>query len=400
MTFEEVVDQAPTMLQRRGRVTYRLLPRHLQLDDAALEDLKEERMYGQRVAVDEEERVLGWRGETAAPSASVRVPAPDTSQVRASLSYMPPHLTDKIRTMRASLEGERKHATVLFAVAILVPALLLAAGAPVALAQTTPEVEYVGADLGARTYTTYCTSCHQENGRGIIGAFPPLAGYVPNLLAQAMGRGYLIRVLLFGLEGAITVNGASFAGVMPAWNALDDSAIAAVLNYVVTAWDNTQHLPADFKPFETSEVVAARTERMGSTMVHELRQKLVPQPYQADPNMPAAIVLTFTEQQVVQGKAAYEHNCKDCHGLALDNGEFGGAPLRGSYFQQRWGNGSVASLYAYTKSKMPPDRPGVLSDKVYADVVAYILQFNGYKSGDKELPTDPQVQQSMSLKRD
>ncbi len=368
MTFEEAVDQALTMLQRRARVTYRLLQRHFQLDDAALEDLKEELIYGQRMAVEEEERVLVWRGETAAPSASVRVPAPDASQARASLSYMPPHLADKIRTMRASLEGERKHVTVLFAVAILVPAILLAAGTPVALAQTTPAVQSVGADLGARTYTTYCTSCHQENGRGVIGAFPPLAGYAPNLLSQAMGRGYLIRVLLFGLEGAITVHDASFAGVMPAWNALDDSAIAAVLNYVVTAWDNKQHL--------------------------------VPQPQQADPNIPAAIVLTFTDQQVAQGKSAYEHNCKDCHGLALDNGEFGGAPLRGSYFRTRWGSGSVANLYAYTKSKMPPDRPGVLSDKVYADVVAYILQFNGYKSGDKELPTDPKVQQSMSLKRD
>ena len=39
MTFEEVVDQALGMLQRRGRVTYRMLQRHFQLDDAALEDL-------------------------------------------------------------------------------------------------------------------------------------------------------------------------------------------------------------------------------------------------------------------------------------------------------------------------------------------------------------------------
>jgi class 3 adenylate cyclase/tetratricopeptide (TPR) repeat protein len=116
MTFEEVVDQALAMLQRRSRVTYRLLQRHFQLDDAALEDLKEELIYGQRVAVDEEERVLVWSGETAAaPSASVRVPAPDGSQARAPLSYTPPHLADKIRTTRATLEGERKHVTVLFA---------------------------------------------------------------------------------------------------------------------------------------------------------------------------------------------------------------------------------------------------------------------------------------------
>src|SRR5882762_6332554 len=97
-TFEEVVDQALAMLQRRGRVTYRMLQRHFQLDDAALEDLKEELIYGQRVAVEEEERVLVWRGETAAaPSASVRMSAPDGSQARGPLSYTPPHLADKIR---------------------------------------------------------------------------------------------------------------------------------------------------------------------------------------------------------------------------------------------------------------------------------------------------------------
>jgi class 3 adenylate cyclase len=117
MTFEEVVDQALAMLQRRGRVTYRMLQRHFQLDDAALEDLKEELLYGQRVAVDEDGRVLVWMGEHTAPtpSASVRVPAPEDSQARAPLSYTPPHLVDKILTSRSALEGERKQVTVLFA---------------------------------------------------------------------------------------------------------------------------------------------------------------------------------------------------------------------------------------------------------------------------------------------
>ena len=58
MTFEEVVDQASAMLQRRGRVTYRLLQRQFDLDDEALEDLKEELIYGQQLAVDEDGRVL------------------------------------------------------------------------------------------------------------------------------------------------------------------------------------------------------------------------------------------------------------------------------------------------------------------------------------------------------
>ena len=62
MTFEEVVDQALAMLQRRGRVTYRLLKRQFDLDDEALEDLKLELIKGQRLAVDEEGEVLVWAG--------------------------------------------------------------------------------------------------------------------------------------------------------------------------------------------------------------------------------------------------------------------------------------------------------------------------------------------------
>ncbi|HSB77895.1 MAG TPA: adenylate/guanylate cyclase domain-containing protein, partial [Candidatus Methylomirabilis sp.] len=62
MAFEEILDHAMAMLQRRGRLTYRTLQRQFQLDDAALEDLKNELIYGQRVAADEGGRVLVWTG--------------------------------------------------------------------------------------------------------------------------------------------------------------------------------------------------------------------------------------------------------------------------------------------------------------------------------------------------
>ena len=65
MDFVAVVAQVITLLQQRGRLTYGTLKRQFQLDDAALEDLKEELIYGQRLAVDEDERVLVWIGDTA-----------------------------------------------------------------------------------------------------------------------------------------------------------------------------------------------------------------------------------------------------------------------------------------------------------------------------------------------
>jgi hypothetical protein len=66
--FVAVVDQVITLLRQRGRLTYRTLKRQFELDDVALEDLKEELIYGQRLAVDEDERVLVWMGDTAAPT--------------------------------------------------------------------------------------------------------------------------------------------------------------------------------------------------------------------------------------------------------------------------------------------------------------------------------------------
>src|SRR5262249_12109486 len=51
MTFEEILDQAIAMLQRRGRLTYSTLKRQFHLDDAALDDLKNELIEGQRLAV-------------------------------------------------------------------------------------------------------------------------------------------------------------------------------------------------------------------------------------------------------------------------------------------------------------------------------------------------------------
>src|SRR6516225_12036260 len=113
MTFEEILDQAIAMLQRRGRVTYGTLKRQFQLDDAALDDLKDELIYGQRLAVDEEDRVLVWTGGSAAGPPPAAAPAQEPT--RAPLAYTPKHLADKILTTRSALEGERKQVTVLFA---------------------------------------------------------------------------------------------------------------------------------------------------------------------------------------------------------------------------------------------------------------------------------------------
>src|SRR5437870_5115856 len=113
MTFEEILDQAIAMLQRRGRLTYGTLKRQCQFDDAALENLTNELTKGQRLARDEDGAVLVWTGAAVAPPAPAPTPLPAAAP--APLAYTPPYLVEKILTTRRALEGERKQVTVLFA---------------------------------------------------------------------------------------------------------------------------------------------------------------------------------------------------------------------------------------------------------------------------------------------
>jgi TOMM system kinase/cyclase fusion protein len=112
MTFEEILDQAMAMLQRRGRLTYSTLKRQFQLDDAALDDLKNELIEGQRVAVDKRGNVLVWTGGTeisprTAPPAPQSGPQPNTSDAQRTPSLPAP-------TAPLSSDPERRQLTVLF----------------------------------------------------------------------------------------------------------------------------------------------------------------------------------------------------------------------------------------------------------------------------------------------
>jgi class 3 adenylate cyclase/tetratricopeptide (TPR) repeat protein len=110
MDFYALLDQVVDLLRSRQRVTYRMLKRQFDLDDTALEDLKEELLFAHPQIADEEGRGLVW---TPAPAPSTL--AVETRQAPPLDSSIPPHLAEKILTSRSALEGERKHVTVLFA---------------------------------------------------------------------------------------------------------------------------------------------------------------------------------------------------------------------------------------------------------------------------------------------
>ena len=77
MTFEEILDQAIAMLQRRGRVTYRLLQRQFQLDDETLGDLLAELRYAHGEVISEDEQGMVWTGGAVVlPTPPPSVPQP------------------------------------------------------------------------------------------------------------------------------------------------------------------------------------------------------------------------------------------------------------------------------------------------------------------------------------
>ena len=109
MDFYAVLDQVLGLLRQRQRVTYRALKLQFQLDDEALEALRDELIEAQHLAADEAGKVLVWTGNAGS------FPAPAPEPGRAPHAYTPPHLAEKILTSRSSLAGERKQVTVLFA---------------------------------------------------------------------------------------------------------------------------------------------------------------------------------------------------------------------------------------------------------------------------------------------
>src|SRR5215510_16169531 len=114
MTFEEILDHAMAMLQRRGRVTYRTLRLQFQLDEEQLEALKEALIDAERLAVDEEGRVLVWAGPPASPPAvsAAQVVVQDNSLDQAQPVADVPATT--VGQVPCLPDAERRQLTVLF----------------------------------------------------------------------------------------------------------------------------------------------------------------------------------------------------------------------------------------------------------------------------------------------
>jgi quinoprotein glucose dehydrogenase len=96
----------------------------------------------------------------------------------------------------------------------------------------------------------------------------------------------------------------------------------------------------------------------------------------------------YSAEQATRGKAHYQAFCAPCHvgdlsgTLAADTGA---PPLRGAPFIASLQRKGVAGVFDYVKATMPADDPASLEDGEYLDILAYVIQANGFPPGPREL---------------
>ena len=171
---------------------------------------------------------------------------------------------------------------------------------------------------GKKVYDTICYACHQPDGKGLPGAFPPLAG--SDYLLGNQDRA--ARVLVNGLQGEVEVNGVKYNSVMPAMTQLSDKDIADVLTYAMNSWGNTGG------SVSTTAVAAARAKAEATPKKAESPTEhptlVAESKYQGAPSTAGAagtqILMTpgaptMSEAEFKQAQQIYFERCAGCHGV-------------------------------------------------------------------------------------
>lgn len=146
--------------------------------------------------------------------------------------------------------------------------------------------------IGTRLFSANCVVCHQASGEGVPGQFPPLVDSEWVLSKEWHGDNHLVKLVLSGMQGPVTVKGQPFNNAMPAWKQLKDSEIAAILTYIRSEWgNNAAPIPADFVAKIREEIAdrsdpwtQAELQAIDRVLVSEAEAAPAPEEAPADPN--------------------------------------------------------------------------------------------------------------------
>ncbi|GAB2490872.1 nitrite reductase [Arenimonas alkanexedens] len=231
------------------------------------------------------------------------------------------------------------------------------------------------AEAGEAGYLANCAACHQANGQGLAGAFPPLkdSDWIekdPNAALNAV---------LAGLNGKITVNGQEYNSVMPAMSHLGDADIAAILNHVMDELNDS-----DVR-FSATQVATARKGVAGATdpaqgQAHPGTSQ-ADAAYQGAPSTLAAADMKMvrspgapdmTEEEFAQATDIFFQRCAGCHGVLRKGAT--GKPLTPDLTQARGTDYLKALINFGSPGGMPNFGTGGELSADQVDLMARFLQ--------------------------
>lgn len=175
-----------------------------------------------------------------------------------------------------------------------------------------------GLDKGKAGYLANCAACHQPEGNGLAGAFPPLAK--SDFLKPPYTAA--IEAVINGKSGPLKVNGQDYNGVMPAMSQLSDEEVADILTFIVNSWGNPggKVLPADVKKVRgdsLSKNDPAQGESHPGTPQAEAKYKGAPSAIVASD---AKMVVSpdappISEKEFDRARQIFFERCAGCHGV-------------------------------------------------------------------------------------
>lgn len=104
----------------------------------------------------------------------------------------------------------------------------------------------------------------------------------------------------------------------------------------------------------------------------------------------------YTPEQATRGSAVYVARCGACHGAAM-NGTGEAPALVGGEFISHWDTLTLGDLFDRVRTTMPQNQPKSLSRDEYADVLAYLLQYNGFPAGTAPLDRRSEVLATITI---
>jgi len=107
--------------------------------------------------------------------------------------------------------------------------------------------------------------------------------------------------------------------------------------------------------------------------------------YAQDASRPSIWSGVFTAAQAKRGDDAYQASCSGCHGGDLHATDAEAVDLTGPAFRAKWNGKTLEERFETIRDTMPLGNANTLGDKTYMDILAFILQFNDFPSGNQEL---------------